>query len=133
MHPRIKDKVKWLSRFPNIIRLEPLPYSEFILTMKHAQFVMTDSGGIQVETSYMGVPCLTLRNETEWPDTVMSGSNYLVNMIDDEDLLHCVDKIMAGEWKDSSFKETDLCKMNAAQNIAMIVKGIVKGIRGGKS
>lgn len=122
-HPRIKGKsLKWLSRFPNIIKLDPLPYSEFIKTIEHSRFIMTDSGGIQVESSYMGVPCLTLRNETEWPDTVMFGSNHLVNMIDDEDLLFCVDKIMAGEWRKSRFKETDLCKMNAAQNITNIIK-----------
>ncbi len=126
VHPRTKSVLlkAWIARFSNIIQLSPLPYSEFIYLVNHSAFVMTDSGGLQVETSYMNIPCLTLRNETEWPDTVMSGSNYLVNMIDDEDLLFCVDKIMAGEWKESRFHETDLCKMNAAENITNIIKSI---------
>ncbi len=126
VHPRTKSRLlkAWIARFVNIIQLTPLPYSEFIKTVEYSRFVMTDSGGLQVESSFMNVPCLTLRNETEWPDTIMSGSNHLVNMIDDEDLLSCVDKIMAGEWKESRFSETDLCKMNAAENIVMIIKGI---------
>ena len=125
VHPRTKKRLsKMESRFPNLILTDPMPYSDFITLVNFAEFVMTDSGGIQVETSYMNIPCLTLRNETEWPDTVMSGTNHLVNVIDDEDLLFCVGKIMAGEWKESSFRETDLCKMNAAENITNIIKSI---------
>ena len=129
IHPRTQKRLKefkllYLINKQNIFKMEPWGYSEFMKLVHNASFVMTDSGGLQVEASYLDVPCLTLRNETEWIDTAMSGSNHLVNMIDDEDLLSCVDKIMAGEWKESRFKETDLCKMNAAENIVMIIKGI---------
>lgn len=129
IHPRTQKRIAefklgYLLSDSNVFKMEPWNYSEFLTLVHHAQFVMTDSGGLQVETSYMNVPCLTLRNETEWPDTVMSGSNHLVNMIDDEDLLSCVDKIMAVEWRESRFHETDLCKMNAAENITNIIKSI---------
>jgi UDP-N-acetylglucosamine 2-epimerase (non-hydrolysing) len=58
--------------------LEPIPYIEFLSLQSRAEVVITDSGGIQEETTYLGVPCLTLRANTERPITVDLGTNILV-------------------------------------------------------
>jgi UDP-N-acetylglucosamine 2-epimerase (non-hydrolysing) len=63
---------------PGIILAEPLSYLEFLSLMVGAKLVLTDSGGIQAETSVLGVPCLTLRSNTEWPETIREGTNILV-------------------------------------------------------
>jgi UDP-N-acetylglucosamine 2-epimerase (non-hydrolysing) len=76
---------------------EPLSYLPFLGLMARAAFVMTDSGGIQEETTALGVPCLTLRNNTERPATLTAGTNRLVGN-DLEYLRRLVDQILAGEW-----------------------------------
>ena len=58
--------------------LEPLPYLEFLALQRHAALVITDSGGIQEETTFLGVPCLTVRENTERPITLTLGTNQLV-------------------------------------------------------
>jgi UDP-N-acetylglucosamine 2-epimerase (non-hydrolysing) len=58
--------------------LEPLPYIEFMSLITDCRLAITDSGGFQVETSYLGIPCLTLRPNTERPITVTAGTNRLV-------------------------------------------------------
>ena len=58
--------------------MDPLPYVEFLSLQSHATVVITDSGGIQEETTYLGVPCLTIRSNTERPVTVSLGTNVLV-------------------------------------------------------
>ena len=58
--------------------IEPLGYLEFLCLMSHARLVLTDSGGIQEETTALGVPCITLRNNTERPVTITRGTNRLV-------------------------------------------------------
>ena len=65
---------------PNLRLTEPLGYLEFMKLVAHARLVLTDSGGIQEETTVLGVPCLTLRNNTERPVTVQEGTNVLVGM-----------------------------------------------------
>ena len=67
-----------LSRAGGVRLTEPLGYLEFMKLVANARFVMTDSGGIQEETTYLGVPCLTLRTTTERPVTVEVGTNRLV-------------------------------------------------------
>ena len=66
------------DKLTNLHLLEPLPYIEFLALQRSATVVITDSGGIQEETTYLGVPCLTLRNNTERPVTVDLGTNVLV-------------------------------------------------------
>jgi UDP-N-acetylglucosamine 2-epimerase (non-hydrolysing) len=63
-----------------LFRLDPLGYLDFMALMAHARLVLTDSGGLQEETTVLGVPCLTLRENTERPVTVMHGTNRLVGM-----------------------------------------------------
>lgn len=82
VHPRTKinlvnyDLIKYLDN--NIILAEPLGYINFISLMKHCSFILTDSGGIQEESTFLGVPCITLRSTTERPITTQIGTNYLV-------------------------------------------------------
>lgn len=83
IHPRTKRRIS--RGRDGIIVTRPLRYSDFIKLMKYARFVMTDSGGIQVETTYLRIPCLTLRERTEWQITLKAGTNRLVGI--DPDLI----------------------------------------------
>lgn len=82
VHPRTRERMQELDsqlRASERLRLlEPLPYLEFLALQKHASLVITDSGGIQEETTYLGVPCLTVRENTERPVTIEVGTNQLV-------------------------------------------------------
>lgn len=79
VHPRTRQRIEqWRLGTGKLHLLEPLPYLEFLALQRHAAVVLTDSGGIQEETTYLGVPCLTLRNSTERPITVTMGTNVLV-------------------------------------------------------
>lgn len=80
VHPR--TRTRWSEELrncsPNLHVIEPLGYLEFLALQKHATVVITDSGGIQEETTYLGTPCLTLRENTERPITITDGSNVLI-------------------------------------------------------
>ena len=79
VHPRTRKALQQQqARLPNVRLTEPLGYLEFMKLVANARFVLTDSGGIQEETTYLGVPCLTLRDNTERPSTVDEGTNVLV-------------------------------------------------------
>ena len=69
----------------NIILIEPVGYFDFISLMSKSKFVLTDSGGLQEETTALGIPCITLRENTERPITVSEGTNTLVGT--DKDLI----------------------------------------------
>jgi UDP-N-acetylglucosamine 2-epimerase (non-hydrolysing) len=83
-HPRTQQRLAreslrgLLARLPNVQFLEPLGYCDFMRLVRHAAFVLTDSGGIQEETTYLNVPCLTARRNTERPVTVDCGTSVLV-------------------------------------------------------
>jgi UDP-N-acetylglucosamine 2-epimerase (non-hydrolysing) len=79
VHPRTRQRIsEFGTDAMNLHLLNPLPYIEFLALQRRATVVITDSGGIQEETTYLGVPCLTLRANTERPITVTSGTNKLV-------------------------------------------------------
>ena len=79
VHPRTRKALAALNRpMPNLQLTEPLGYLEFMKLVSGSRFVLTDSGGIQEETTYLQVPCLTLRNNTERPSTVEQGTNVLL-------------------------------------------------------
>ena len=100
VHPRTKKGINGFDqpflRKEAFKMLEPLRYKEFISLEKYAKLVLTDSGGIQEETTYLKVPCLTLRPNTERPITITQGSNELVSM---EDLMEKVELILLGNRK----------------------------------
>ena len=100
-HPRT---IKSLERFDlkerlkgaaGVTLLEPLPYIQFMNIVTGAKLVITDSGGLQEETTYLGIPCLTLRENTERPVTVTQGTNKLTRA---GDLAGDIDKVLSGDW-----------------------------------
>lgn len=104
IHPRSKKMIKEfgleerIDRMNNLILMEPLGYLDFMNLLHSARFVLTDSGGIQEETTYLGIPCLTMRENTERPVTVESGTNILVGSNTDL-ILSEAKKILSGNEK----------------------------------
>ncbi len=99
VHPRTRQRISEFGISTQKLHLlEPVPYLEFLALQSRASVVITDSGGIQEETTYLGVPCLTLRPNTERPITVTVGTNVLVG--DDEIKLNNeLKNILAGKGK----------------------------------
>jgi UDP-GlcNAc3NAcA epimerase len=89
LHPRTKSKIEVfglnsiLENAPKIEIIEPLSYLEMLLLEKHAKAIVTDSGGVQKEAYFAKVPCVTLRDQTEWTETIEAGWNQLVNPLTD--------------------------------------------------
>lgn len=105
VHPRTAKTLGEMRGLPAGLRLvEPQPYLEFNWLVKHARAVITDSGGITEETTVMGVPCLTLRDTTERPETITIGTNELIGT-DPARLKPALDRLFAGEWKKGSIPE----------------------------
>lgn len=103
IHPRTRQVLQGIdAALPAKLRLiDPLGYLDFLALQERAAFVITDSGGVQEETTYLGVPCLTLRPNTERPVTVTLGTNVLIGS--DLDLLRTeARKAMEGRWKSGS-------------------------------
>lgn len=102
VHPRTARILKNIGiEHKNLHYVEPLSYLEFNYLVKNAKAVITDSGGITEETTVMGVPCMTLRDNTERPETISMGTNELVGT-DPKKLKPYLDKLMSGEWKTAS-------------------------------
>ena len=78
VHPRTRKLMNKLVLSPKIEVCEPMGYDEFLAMEKNSAMVITDSGGIQEETCYFGVSCITLRPNTERPITISAGTNQLV-------------------------------------------------------
>lgn len=99
VHPRTRHRLEELGRpIAGDVRLtDPLPYLTFLGLMARARLVLTDSGGIQEETTALGVPCLTLRANTERPVTVSHGTNRIVGT-DRARVLAGVERVLLGEW-----------------------------------
>jgi len=105
VHPRTAKTLQRLPGFPPSLRLvDPQPYLEFNWLVKHAKAVITDSGGITEEATVMGVPCLTLRDTTERPETIALGTNELIGT-DPTRLKPALDRLFAGQWKKGSIPE----------------------------
>jgi UDP-N-acetylglucosamine 2-epimerase (non-hydrolysing) len=86
VHPRTRKIIDDYQRepLPNLIFTEPLGYLDFMKLIGEARFVLTDSGGVQEETTQLGIPCLTMRENTERPVTVTQGTNRLVGLNPDK-------------------------------------------------
>lgn len=105
IHPRTLKVFNTLNlHFDNLIIVEPLGYLEFNWLVKNAKGVITDSGGITEETTVMGVPCMTLRENTERPETCSVGTNELVGL-NTTDIINALDKIVLGNWKKGAIPE----------------------------
>jgi UDP-N-acetylglucosamine 2-epimerase (non-hydrolysing) len=101
IHPRTRARLEAaglidaISNAKAIRLLDPLGYIDFMSLVLDSRFVLTDSGGIQEETTYLGIPCLTLRESTERPITVTEGTNRLIDV---DGIVPMIDKVVAGEW-----------------------------------
>ena len=115
------DEDTLAKRFPNLHIVEPLGYLEFNYLVERAKAVVTDSGGITEETTVMGVPCITLRDNTERPETCTVGTNELIGT-KPEAIKPALDKLFAGEWKKGGVPA--LWDGHTAERIIAILAGI---------
>ena len=127
VHPRTRRHLEVLGGvlppMPGLRLVEPLPYLDFVQLMSEAQCIMTDSGGIQEESTALGIPCLTLRPNTERPITVLGGTNRIVGT--DSDAIYAGwRKVASGEW--SSGKLPDLWDGKSAGRIVRVLLGAVR-------
>lgn len=110
---------KALKNIQNLELLEPQGYLEFQQLLSNAVGVLTDSGGIQEEATFLHVPCLTFRENTERPVTVETGTNELLATLDPEMANQKVKQILAGKWK--AGKTPELWDGKAAERIAAVI------------
>jgi len=120
VHPRTARILATLNvGHQQLHTIEPLGYLEFNYLVENALVVITDSGGITEETTVMGVPCMTLRDNTERPETVDLGTNELIGT-NPKSIKPALEKLFAGEWKKGSIPE--LWDGNTAKRIVSILK-----------
>jgi len=120
MHHRMRMKLDEFNiPFPeHIMILEPVGYIEMLTLVKHAKYVLTDSGGLQEETTIFGVPCVTMRDQTERPITCEVGTSEIVGR-DPAKIHDAVNRILSGKWKTGRIP--DLWDGRAAERIADIL------------
>ncbi len=110
MHPRTRKNIydlglsSFLNTNSDIIFTDPLGYLDFLKLEMNAKFILTDSGGIQEESTYFGVPCLTLRENTERPITITEGTNHLVDL-NVESIVNSAREIIEGNVKKGKIPE----------------------------
>jgi len=122
IHPRTAQRVQDFGFAMNGIQMmEPLGYLEFLNLESTATVVLTDSGGLQEETTILGVPCLTLRNNTERPVTITHGTNIMAGP-DKGRILEAFRRIMNGDWKPSGPPE--YWDGHAAERIVRVIRDI---------
>ncbi len=105
VHPRTAKILANLGvSHPRLHLIEPLGYLEFNYLVERSMAVVTDSGGITEETTVLGVPCMTLRDNTERPETVTEGTNELIGT-DPKNIAPAMQRLFAGEWKKGRIPE----------------------------
>jgi len=105
IHPRTAKIFTDLGiKADNLHIVDPMGYLEFNYMVKHSKAVITDSGGITEETTVMGVPCITLRDNTERPETITIGTNELIGT-NPEAIKPTLEKLFAGKWKEGGVPE----------------------------
>jgi UDP-N-acetylglucosamine 2-epimerase (non-hydrolysing) len=124
VHPRTRRRLEALATvlppMPGLRVVDPLPYLDFLALMAHARCVLTDSGGIQEETTALGIPCLTLRNNTERPITVTRGTNRIVGT-DPDAIYQSWQDVAGGKWPVGELPE--LWDGRAAGRIVRVLLG----------
>lgn len=124
VHPRTKKLLEGLNlNFDNLHYIEPLGYLNFNYLVKNAFAMLTDSGGITEETTVMNVPCITLRDSTERPETCEIGTNVLVGS-DTKKIANAFKTLLSGKWKQGQIPE--LWDGKAAQRITNCLVDIYK-------
>jgi len=124
VHPRTRNRLEEFGLMPDLLAapgirlLGPRGYLDFLRLLADARLVLTDSGGIQEETTVLGVPCLTLRPETERPVTVLEGTNIVVGL-DGRRIMGEVESILAGKGKRGRVPE--LWDGRAAERIVAVL------------
>jgi UDP-N-acetylglucosamine 2-epimerase (non-hydrolysing) len=122
VHPRTAKILHNLGiEYDRLYTVEPLGYLEFNYLVENALAVITDSGGITEETTVMGIPCMTLRNNTERPETIHLGTNELIGT-DPRAIKPALEKLFSGEWKKGTIPEK--WDGNTAKRIVDILKEI---------
>jgi len=105
VHPRTAKKLESISiSNPRLNIIEPLGYLEFNYLVKNAKAVITDSGGITEETTVLGIPCMTLRDNTERPETITIGTNLLIGT-NPKSIKPALEKLLSGKWKKGAIPE----------------------------
>lgn len=105
VHPRTAKMLKNMGiNHPRLHMIEPLGYLEFNYLVERSKAVITDSGGITEETTVMGIPCMTLRDNTERPETITLGTNELLG-INPKAIRPAMETLFAGNWKKGSIPE----------------------------
>ncbi|AKF79808.1 UDP-N-acetylglucosamine 2-epimerase [Myxococcus fulvus 124B02] len=110
VHPRTRKMISeqglgsWFERSPNLRPVDPMGYLEFLALTSQAKLILTDSGGLQEETTALGVPCLTLRENTERPITVEQGTNEVVGT-DPDRIRESADRVLDGQGKKGRIPE----------------------------
>lgn len=119
IHPRTRKNFDLIAEeFSLVLPTDPMSYFEFIYLIRHATAVVTDSGGIQEETTVLDVPCITLRSNTERPETVSEGTNELIGH-DMTRFRDAMSRIFSGQWKKGGIPE--LWDGRAAERIVAIL------------
>ena len=122
VHPRTAKILETLNiGYQQLHTIEPLGYLEFNYLVENALAVITDSGGITEETTVMSVPCMTLRDNTERPETVDVGTNELIGT-NPNAIKPALEKLFSGEWKKGAIPE--LWDGNTAKRIVSILKNL---------
>jgi UDP-N-acetylglucosamine 2-epimerase (non-hydrolysing) len=121
VHPRTRKMMEGIEPdHPGLILTDPLGYVDFLSLLAEAGAVLTDSGGIQEETTYLGVPCFTLRDNTERPVTLTSGTNTLLGL--DPAAIGRI-PVLLGERTGAPSQPPPLWDGRAAQRIADVILG----------
>jgi len=105
VHPRTAKILQNIGvQHPRLMMIDPLGYLEFNYLVENSFAVITDSGGITEETTVMGIPCMTLRDNTERPETITLGTNELIGT-NPKAIKPAMEKLFAGKWKKGSIPE----------------------------
>ena len=129
VHPRTRSNIDKfnlnieIKNISNIVLTDPLGYIDFLKLVKESKVVITDSGGIQEETTFLSIPCLTIRTSTERPVTITEGTNTLLDL-DEKLILNVIDTILDNKYKSGRIPE--LWDGKASERIVKIISEYMK-------